>query len=82
LIDKTPLGPIGEGYDDPDAIEKVFVQQRGFAENKLGKTGDVRTLIQQGKLDLPISGEPAEVSPQGDPQGIPSSFYDEEGIKE
>jgi hypothetical protein len=81
LIDKTPHGPTDEAYSDPDATEKTFVQQRGFAENRLGPTGDTRALIKQGKLELPISNEPAEVSPRGDPTGIASSFYADEGDK-
>ena len=77
LIDKAPHGPTDEGYSDADAIQKVFVQQRGFAENILGPTGDTRALIEQGKLDLPPQPAPAEVSPQGAADGIGSSFYDE-----
>ncbi len=76
-IDKLPLGPTDEGYSDPDAIQKTFIQQRGFKENKLGPTGDERALIEQGKLDLPPNPAPAEVSPLGDPRKIPSTFYDE-----
>ena len=80
LIDKEPHGPTDEAYSDPGAIEEVFVQQRGFKDNILGPTGDERTLIKQGKLDLPISGVPMQVSPAGDSKGIPSSFYgDNEG---
>ena len=82
LIDKIPHGPTDESYSDPDATQKIFVQQRGFAENRLGPTGDSRALIEQGKLQLPISDEPAEVSPRGAEDGIGSSFYADEGIKE
>jgi len=82
LINKEPHGPTDESYSDPDAIEKVFVQQRGFKENRLGPTGDNRALIDQGKLQTPISGEPAEVSPRGDDSGVSSSFYGDEGIEE
>ena len=81
-INKKPLGPTDEAYSDPDATEKTFVQQRGFKDNRQGATGDQRALIKQGKLDLPVSGEPAEVSRRGDPDKISSSFYDEEGNKE
>jgi hypothetical protein len=70
------FGPTSEWYSDPDAVQNTFVQQRGFAENSLGKTGDVRSLQQTGVLDAPITG-PAEVSPSGDPDGVGSSFYDE-----
>jgi len=79
LINKEPLGPTDEGYypGDPEAVQEVFVQQRGFAENRLGPTGDVRALIEQGKMDLPPAPAPAEVSKRGDPSEIDSSFYDE-----
>jgi len=82
LINKIPHGPTDESYSDPDATQKVFVQQRGFKENRLGPTGDERTLIAQGKLDLPISNEPAEVSPRGSDDGYGSAFYADEGIVE
>ena len=81
LINKIPHGPTDESYSDEDATQKVFVQQRGFSENRLGPTGDERALIKQGKLDLPISNEPAEVSPRGATDGIGSSFYADEGIE-
>lgn len=70
------FGPTSEWYSDPDAVQDTFVQQRGFAENRLGKTGDVRSLQQSGVLDAPLTG-PAEVSPKGDPDSVGSSFYDE-----
>ena len=81
LIDKVPFGPTDESYSDPDAVQETFVQQRGFENNKLGPTADKRALIEQGKLDLPISGAPAEVSKKGSPGGIESSFYADEGDK-
>jgi hypothetical protein len=79
LIDKEPHGPTDEGYypGDPDAIQRTFIQQRGFAENAEGPTGDSRALIEQGKLQLPPEPAPAEVSPKGSPGEISSSFYDE-----
>jgi len=70
------LGPTSEAYSDPDAVQTTFVQQRGFEENRLGKTGDVRDLQKSGVLDAPLTG-PAEVSPNGDPQRVGSAFYDE-----
>ncbi len=70
------LGPTSEAYTDADAVQKTFVQQRGFAENRLGPTGDVRDLQKSGVLDAPITG-PAEVSPRGDPENVGSAFYDE-----
>jgi hypothetical protein len=70
------FGPTSEEYSDADAVQTTYVQQRGFAENKLGVTGDVRELQKKGVLDAPITG-PAEVSPSGDPQSVGSAFYDE-----
>jgi len=63
-------------YSDPDAVQTTYVQQRGFEENKLGKTGDVRALQKNGVLEPPITG-PAEVSSAGDPDNVGSAFYDE-----
>jgi len=70
------FGPTSEEYSDADAVQTTFVQQRGFDENRLGKTGDVRELQKRGVLDAPITG-PAEVSPAGDKTQVGSSFYDE-----
>ena len=70
------FGPTSEAYSDADAVQNTYVQQRGFAENRLGVTGDVRELQKKGVLDAPITG-PAEVSPSGDPQSVGSAFYDE-----
>jgi hypothetical protein len=70
------IGPTSERYSDTDAVQDTFVQQRGFSENRLGQTGDIRDLQRSGVLDAPITG-PAEVSPSGDPEGVGSSFYDE-----
>ena len=82
LINKTPHGPTDEAYypGDPHAGQEGFVQQRGFAENLLGETGDVRALIEQGKMQLPPKPAPAEVSkrtPVDEPAPITSRFYDE-----
>lgn len=71
------FGPTGERYSDADAVQNTFVQQRGFEENKLGPTADIRELRKNGTLDEPISG-PKEVSPRGNSKGTGSSFYDED----
>jgi hypothetical protein len=77
---RDPIGPTDESYSDKDAIEETFVQQRGFQENALGKTDDVRSLQKKDVLTKPITG-PKEVSPRGgtgkeDEIGmIDSSFY-------
>ena len=72
----NPIGPTDEEYSDPDAIQDVFAQQRGFAENQLGKTNDERALIEKGVLEKPITG-PAEVAPKGSNSKAGSAFYDE-----
>jgi hypothetical protein len=75
-IQMIPNGPTSETYTDPGAVQETFVQQRGFEENRLGATGDQRSLQEKGVLTKPISG-PAEVSERGDPEGVGSSFYGE-----
>jgi len=70
------FGPTSEEYTDSDAVQDTFVQQRGFKNNRLGATGDIRDLQKNGVLDAPITG-PKEVSPEGDKTGAGSSFYDE-----
>ena len=72
----NPIGPTDEYYSDPDAIQETFIQQRGLAENKLGKTNDKRALREKGVLEKPITG-PAEVSEEGTSGKAASSFYDE-----
>jgi len=76
LIDIEPLGPTSEQWTDAESVQKTFVQQRGFATNKLGETADSRALQKNGVLDAPISG-PAEVSENGAGEHITSAFYDE-----
>tara|TARA_R110001592_G_scaffold89084_2_gene262190 strand:+ start:53 stop:718 length:666 start_codon:yes stop_codon:yes gene_type:complete len=68
------FGPTSEEYLDDNAIQETFVQQRGFKENKLGPTGDVRDLQKNGVLEAPITG-PKEISPKGDDTSAGSSFY-------
>ena len=70
------FGPTDEMNSDGDAVQKTFVQQRGFSANRLGETADRRDLQDKGVLTEPISG-PAEVSEKGDSTGAGSSFYDE-----
>jgi len=55
------FGPTDEKYSDDDAVQKDFVQQRGFADNRLGPTGDSRDLEKQGVIDKTIK-KPDEVS--------------------
>jgi hypothetical protein len=69
------FGPTDEAYSDKDAVQEVFVQQRGFARNRLGKTGDIRDLQRNDVLTKPITG-PAEVAPIGStPKKAGSAFY-------
>jgi len=70
------VGPTDIKYSDKDAVQNMFVQQRGVTENKEGPTADVRDLVKNGVLDAPLSG-PKEVSNLGDSTGAGSSFYDE-----
>jgi|TARA_R110000744_G_scaffold167255_2_gene284636 hypothetical protein len=70
------LGPTDEELSDPDAVQETFVQQRGFATNDQGETGDVRELQRKGVLEKPIT-KPKEVSERGDPTSAGSAFYDE-----
>lgn len=71
------FGPTSQKYTDPDAVQDTFVQQRGFDSNRLGETGDIRELRENGVLDSPITG-PKEVSPKGTKTRAGSSFYDED----
>jgi hypothetical protein len=38
------IGPSNEMFTDPDAIQDEFYQQRGYANNQAGETGDIREL--------------------------------------
>jgi hypothetical protein len=69
------FGPTDEQYSDPDAVQNDFYQQRGFAYNKEGVTGDVRELQKEGVLTKPISGPGYVSNTNKSPAG--SSFYDE-----
>lgn len=72
------FGPTSDNNTDEDAVQDTFVQQRGFKENKLGETADVRELQKNGVLDKPIS-KPKEVSSKGDDtKRGSSSFYGDE----
>ena len=70
------FGPTSEAFLDDDAVQETFVQQRGFENNELGPTADVRELRKNGVLDQPITG-PKEVSGKGDTTKVGSSVYDE-----
>ncbi len=72
------LGPTDEIYSDENAVQDTFVQQRGYSENRLGKTGDVRALRQKGILEDPIS-KPREVSKKAsEGKNAGSAFYGDE----
>jgi len=68
------FGPTSEQYNDDDAVQETFVQQRGFEKNRLGETADRRELQENGVLEKPITG-PKEVSKKGDDTSVGSSFY-------
>lgn len=70
------LGPTLTSRTDADAIQTDFDQQRGFAENQAGPTGDKRDLQENGVLDKPLTG-PQEVSVRGDKTNSGNAFYDE-----
>lgn len=79
-INKLPIGPTEETYNEPDAIQNEFHQQRGKQINELGETGDLRQLRKDGKLEEPITG-PKKVSKDGNTAGAGaegSSFYGED----
>jgi len=63
-INFTPNGPTSEAFTDPGAVQEEFDQQRGYAVNSLGETGDKRQLVADGKLDDPLTG-PKQVTKQG-----------------
>ena len=81
LINKKFFGPTDEMFTDPEAVQKNFEQQRGFAKNSAGlETGDVRQLQKDGILETPITGA-KQVKPQAskiNSSTIKSSFYGEE----
>lgn len=76
-INFKPIGPTSEENADADAVQDTFVQQRGAEENSEGKTGDIRELQQNGKLDAPLTG-PKEVSTKANVGTTDSSFYGDE----
>jgi hypothetical protein len=70
------FGPTSETNNDPDSVQDKFYQQRGFKNNKLGETKDVRDLQKNNVLEKPITG-PKEVSSAGTDSKAGNSFYDE-----
>lgn len=75
LIDQVPNGPTAEEDLDPGSVQKTFDQQRGYAENAAGETNDKRQLVEDGKLDPPLTG-PKQVKEQG--EETTSYFYGDE----
>lgn len=69
------FGPTSESYSDADAVQENFVQQRGFKDNKLGETNDIRELRKRGVIEDPITG-PKEITKKSSSNG--SSFYGDE----
>lgn len=72
-----PPGPLEEQFSDEDAVQDTFHQQRGFAENREGPTGDKHDLVDKGVLDAPDIDEPAEVSARGTKRNMGNAFYGE-----
>ena len=70
------FGPTDERYSDADAVQDKFYQQRGFAKNQEGVTGDVRELQKNDVLDKPISG-PQEVSDAAGSNAGPGFYGDD-----
>lgn len=80
LFDAPLVGPTDIRYTDEDAVQDVFVQQRGQKFDKEGNlTGDVRDLVREGVLDQPLTGQ-KEVSDLGDPDDVGNAFYDDDNI--
>jgi hypothetical protein len=71
------FGPKEERFSDPDAKQEFYQQQRGFKENRNGKTNDVRSLQESGVLEKPLPAEPAEISRRGTNSGAKNAFYGE-----
>lgn len=72
------MGPTDISRPEDDAVQNTFEQQRGQTLDSRGEpTGDVRDLVKAGVLDPPLTGA-REVSSRGDPDGVGSSFYDED----
>lgn len=69
-------GPTDISYSDADAEQKTFVQQRGYASNEEGNTGDQRALVEKGIIDPGLSG-PQKVNEAADTHGR-NAFYDED----
>lgn len=67
------FGPTSERFSNPDAVQENFYQQRGFKENKEGKTEDIRNLRKNGVLEKPISGPASVTEKAGGKAG--SAFY-------
>lgn len=80
LFDTTLIGPTDISYTDPDAVQNVFVQQRGLKYDNNGNlTGDVRDLIKENVLDGPLTGR-KEISSLGDDTSVGNAFYDDDLI--
>lgn len=74
---QPPTVDTNDLYADKEGIQKSFVQQRGFAENSEGITGDVRELQLNGVLDPPILG-PIVVTPKPSSSSEDDTFYEDE----
>lgn len=68
-------GPTDISYSDDDAVQKTFVQQRGYSSNEEGETADRRALVDAGVIDPGLTG-PKKVNEAADSTGR-NAFYDE-----
>jgi hypothetical protein len=75
-IDIAIKGPTDMSLAEPDAVQRVFEQQRGFESNSQGPTADHRALVDKGVLDSPLTG-PKQVTPAADDKGR-NAFYGED----
>ena len=70
------LGPTDIKYSDSDAVQKEFVQQRGYTTNDEGDTSDTRALVNAGVIDPGLTG-PKKVNEAADSNGR-NAFYGED----
>ena len=75
-INKLERVYVTEEFTDKDAVQDTFYQQRGFTNNKLGETKDIRELQKRDVLTKPITG-PKEISSDGNSSKAGNAFYDE-----
>lgn len=79
LINAIPQGPTNQRYtDDADAVQQIFVQQRGFDNNGIQNTDDKRNLQDNGKLEKPLSDPLAVAKEIRSDYDFGNGFYTED----